>query len=62
MTFTESSIVNATRKDCTLSLILDHVLNGWPSFLDKTVNDDTKVFFQRRNELSSENGCCYLER
>ena len=42
-----------TRRDPTLSRVLQHVLEGWPS---TCVNEDERSYWNCRNELTSEDG------
>ena len=43
-----------TRRDPTLSKVLDFTLNGWT---DKPQDERLKPYYTRRDELSVENGC-----
>lgn len=43
-----------TRKDPVLSKVLDYTLNGWPNYVS---DRDLQPYFQRRDQLSSEQGC-----
>lgn len=50
-------IAKATSKDIILTKVLDLTLSGWPNH----VNDQNlKVYFQKRHELSVENNCLLL--
>lgn len=42
-----------TRSDPLLSRVLEYVLTGWPNHTDK----ELQVFFAKRDELSTEQGC-----
>ena len=48
------SIQKWTRKDNLLSTVLRYILHGWPS---KCPSDDMQPYFNRRNELSTQDGC-----
>ncbi|XP_062620753.1 uncharacterized protein K02A2.6-like [Saccostrea cucullata] len=43
-----------TRRDHVLSKVLHFILNGWP---DKCPEEECKPYFERRTELSSNDGC-----
>ena len=47
-------IAESTRKDIVLSKVLDFSMNGWPNF---NKEDSLKPYFQRKTELSVEQGC-----
>ena len=47
-------IAKFTRRDPTLSRVYELTLNGWPA---AATADNLKPYFQRRHELSTENGC-----
>ena len=49
-----SDVKRETRRDPTLSKVLDLTLNGWT---DKPQDERLKPYYTRRNELSVENGC-----
>ena len=49
-----SDVKRETRRDPTLSKVLDFTLNGWT---DKPQDERLKPYYTRRNELSVENGC-----
>ena len=46
-------IAAATRTDPLLSLVLSYVKKGWP----KTVSQDLKPYFHRRQKLTAQNDC-----
>ena len=48
------NIQSATRKDPLLSQIVKFVMSGWPAQCDQ---DELKPYFNRRNELSVDQGC-----
>ncbi|XP_055911879.1 uncharacterized protein K02A2.6-like [Eupeodes corollae] len=48
-----NDIAKETKKDKILSSVLHWTLRGWPT----TTEPDYKVFFDRRNEISSIRGC-----
>ena len=50
---TAVQIATATRTDPLLSLVLSYVKKGWP----KTVSQDLKPYFHRRQELTVQNDC-----
>ena len=45
---------NATRSDPTLSRVLDYTLSGWPEAIDL---ETIKPYFNKRNEITTEDGC-----
>ena len=47
-------IAESTCKDIVLSKVLDFSMNGWPNFIKE---DSLKPCFQRKTELSVEQGC-----
>ena len=49
-----SDVKRETRRDPTLSKVLDLTLNGWT---DKPQDERLKPYYTRRNEISVENGC-----
>ena len=49
-----SDVKRETRRDPTLSKVLDFTLNGWT---DKPQDERLKPFYTRRSELSVQNGC-----
>ena len=49
-----SDVKRETRRDPTLSKVLDFTLSGWT---DKPQDERLKPYYTRRNELSVENGC-----
>ena len=49
-----SDVKRETRRDPTLSKVLDFTLNGWT---DKPQDERLKPFYTRRNEISVKNGC-----
>ena len=49
-----SDVKRETRRDPTLSKVLELTLNGWT---DKPLDERLKPYYTRRNELSVENGC-----
>ena len=49
-----SDVKRETRRDPTLSKVLDFTLNGWT---DKPQDERLKPYYTRRNEISVENGC-----
>ena len=51
---TASDITAATTKDPSLSQVLQYTLEGWPQ---KGVSDNLKIFYQRRDQLSTDQGC-----
>ena len=51
-----SSVSRLTRLDSVLSNVLKFVLEGWPSRLTK-YQEDIRPYFERRTELSTEQGC-----
>ena len=53
---TAQSIREATKKDCTLSKVLELTLNGWPHQIDDSFSD-LKPYHQRKDELSIEDNC-----
>ena len=61
-TFAETRVINfssvsrLTRLDSVLSKVLKFVLEGWPSRLTK-YQEDIRPYFERRTELSTEQGC-----
>ena len=61
-TFAETPVINfssvsrLTRLDSVLSKVLKFVLEGWPSRLTK-YQEDIRPYFERRTELSTEQGC-----
>ena len=48
------SIQKWTRKDNLLPTVLRYILHGW---LSKCPSDDMQPYFNRRNELSTQDGC-----
>ena len=51
---TASDMAAATTKDAILSQVLQYTLEGWPQ---KGVSDNLKIFYQRRDQLSTDQGC-----
>ena len=51
---TASDIAAATTKDPIIAQVYQYVLEGWPQ---KGVNDNLKTFYQRRDQLSMDQGC-----
>ena len=51
---TAQQISAETRKDRVLSRVLNHVLIGWPNYLD---DDELEPYFHRKDELSIDQGC-----
>ena len=51
---TASDIAAATAKDPVLIRVYQYVLEGWPQ---GGVNDDLKSYYQKRDQLSSDQGC-----
>ena len=51
-----SSVSRLSRLDSVLSKVLKFVLEGWPSRLTK-YQEDIRPYFERRTELSTEQGC-----
>ena len=51
---TASDIATATTKDPSLSQVLQYTLEGWPQ---KGISDNLKIFYQRRDQLSMDQGC-----
>ena len=56
MPVSSEQIAGFTRKDKVLARVLDFTLNGWPN----NVEYDLKPYFNRRNELSCDQGCLLL--
>ncbi|XP_030838252.1 uncharacterized protein K02A2.6-like [Strongylocentrotus purpuratus] len=54
MPLSAKDISEETRKDLVLSKVLYHVMNGWPSHCGE---DKLQEYFNRRNELSVDQGC-----
>ena len=50
---TVSEVRTLTRKDPTLALVLQYVLQGWP----EKCAEQLKPYFRRRHELSAHEGC-----
>ena len=46
-------IATETRKDTILSQVCEYIMAGWPNH----VNDELKLYFMKRNELSMEQRC-----
>ena len=55
---TAQQISAETRKDRVLSRVLNHVLIGWPNYLD---DDELEPYFHRKDELSIDQGCILWE-
>ena len=51
---TATDIAGETVKDSVLSHVYQYVLEGWPQ---KGVSDELKPFYQRRDHLSTDQGC-----
>lgn len=49
-----NDVKHETRRDPTMSKVLDLTLNGWTY---KSQDERLKPFYMRRNELSVQNGC-----
>lgn len=49
-------VASATKKDITLSKVLDLTLSGWPNI----IQDNLKPYFKRKLELSVEDGCVLI--
>ena len=45
---------NATRSDPVLSRVLKYTLSGWPEAID---SETIKPYFNKRNEITTEDGC-----
>ena len=45
---------NATRSNPTLSRVLEYTLSGWPKAIDL---ETIKPYFNKRNEITTEDGC-----
>lgn len=54
MPLSAKDISEETKKDLVLSKVLYHVMNGWPSHCGE---DKLQEYFNRRNELSVDQGC-----
>ena len=48
-----SDIAEKTCQDPVLSRVLEYVFTGWPNHVDK----DLQMYFTKRDELSTEQGC-----
>ncbi|XP_060079900.1 uncharacterized protein K02A2.6-like [Ylistrum balloti] len=51
---TSEDVAKGTRRDVVLSKVLDYTLRGRPNYVS---DRDLQPFHQRRNELSTEQGC-----
>ncbi|XP_060075892.1 uncharacterized protein K02A2.6-like [Ylistrum balloti] len=51
---TSEDVAKGTRGDVVLLKVLDYTLRGWPNYVS---DRDLQPFHQRRNELSTEQGC-----
>ncbi|XP_055539500.1 uncharacterized protein LOC129726612 [Wyeomyia smithii] len=53
-----SEIMQATAKDSTMQLIIEYILNGWPTTADQ-VPDSVKIYFRNSQELSTQDGLIF---
>ncbi|XP_053686342.1 uncharacterized protein K02A2.6-like [Sabethes cyaneus] len=53
-----SEIIQATAKDSTMQLIIEFILNGWPTTADQ-VPDSVKIYFRYCQELSTQDGLVF---
>ncbi|XP_055528065.1 uncharacterized protein K02A2.6-like [Wyeomyia smithii] len=53
-----SEIMQATAKDSTMQLIIEYILNGWPTTADQ-VPDSVKIYFRYSQELSTQDGLIF---
>lgn len=49
----------ATEQDPVLKKIMEYYRNGWPAI--NTINDDSRLYFNQRNEIIVEEGIVYLQ-
>ena len=56
MPVTAREIVSRTKRDKTLSRVLEYTLVGWPGWL-KEDDQELQPYFRRRTELTLEDGC-----
>lgn len=50
-----SEIIQETKKDSSMQLIVDYIRHGWPTTIDK-VPDSVRIYYNYRNELSTVDG------
>lgn len=53
-----TEIMNATASDQTMQAIIGYIQLGWPKSVDR-VPDNVKIFFNYRNELSTQEGLVF---
>lgn len=53
-----TEIMNETAQDRTMQTIISYIQEGWPKTVDR-VPDNAKIFFNYRNELSTQEGLLF---